>query len=118
MAAENELKTDYPARAIAAATSGTLLSVEGLTVAYGHQTVVHDVGFTLERGQSLALIGESGSGKSTIARTVLRLLPPQARILGGRSRSKAGTCWAWLSASSGRCAGASSASCPRTRATR
>jgi peptide/nickel transport system ATP-binding protein len=84
MAAENELKTDYPARAIAAATSGTLLSVEGLTVAYGHQTVVHDVGFTLERGQSLALIGESGSGKSTIARTVLRLLSPQARILGGQ----------------------------------
>jgi peptide/nickel transport system ATP-binding protein len=84
MAAENELKTDYPARAVAAAVSATLLSVEGLTVAYGHQTVVHDVGFTLERGQSLALIGESGSGKSTIARTVLRLLPPQARILGGQ----------------------------------
>jgi peptide/nickel transport system ATP-binding protein len=84
MAAENELKTDYPARAIAAAMPATLLSVEGLTVAYGHQTVVHDVGFTLERGQSLALIGESGSGKSTIARTVLRLLPPQARILGGQ----------------------------------
>jgi peptide/nickel transport system ATP-binding protein len=84
MAAENELKTDYPARAIAAARPATLLSVEGLTVAYDHQTVVHDVGFTLERGQSLALIGESGSGKSTIARTVLRLLPPQARILGGQ----------------------------------
>jgi peptide/nickel transport system ATP-binding protein len=59
------------------------LSVQGLTVAYGDQTVVHDVDFTLERGHSLALIGESGSGKSTIARTVLRLLPPQARILAG-----------------------------------
>jgi peptide/nickel transport system ATP-binding protein len=84
MAAENELKTDYPAEALAAAMPRTLLSVEGLTVAYGHQTVVHDVGFTLERGQSVALIGESGSGKSTIARTVLRLLPPEARILGGQ----------------------------------
>jgi peptide/nickel transport system ATP-binding protein len=84
MAAENELKTDYRARAVAAARPATLLSVEGLTVAYGHQTVVHDVGFTLERGQSLALIGESGSGKSTIARTVLRLLSPQARILSGQ----------------------------------
>jgi peptide/nickel transport system ATP-binding protein len=84
MAAENELKADYPARAVAAAAPATLLSVEGLTVAYGDQRVVHDVGFTLERGQSLALIGESGSGKSTIARTVLRLLPPRARILGGR----------------------------------
>jgi len=62
----------------------TLLKVEGLTVAYGRQTVVHGVDFTLERGQSLALIGESGSGKSTIARTVLRLLPPEARVLGGQ----------------------------------
>ncbi len=84
MAAENELTTDHPARAIAAAVPATLLSVEGLTVAYGSQKVVHEVGFTLERGQSLALIGESGSGKSTIARTVLRLLSPQARILGGQ----------------------------------
>ncbi|MFT4262987.1 MAG: ABC transporter ATP-binding protein [Nocardioides sp.] len=52
-----------------------LLSVEGLSVAYGQTTVVHDVSFALEQGRSLALIGESGSGKSTIARSVLRLLP-------------------------------------------
>ncbi|GAA3858866.1 ABC transporter ATP-binding protein [Saccharothrix violaceirubra] len=53
----------------------TLLRVEGLSVAYGDHRVVSDVGFTLARGESLALIGESGSGKSTIARAVLRLLP-------------------------------------------
>jgi peptide/nickel transport system ATP-binding protein len=62
----------------------TLLTVEGLTVAYGRQTVVHGVDFTLERGHSLALIGESGSGKSTIARTVLRLLPPGAWVPAGK----------------------------------
>jgi peptide/nickel transport system ATP-binding protein len=67
-------------------TPATLLSVEGLTVAYGDRTVVHGVDFTLARGQSLALIGESGSGKSTIARAVLRLLPPEGRILGGQIR--------------------------------
>jgi peptide/nickel transport system ATP-binding protein len=83
MATENELMTDAPATQDAPA-SGPLLSVEGLTVAYGNQTVVHSVDFALERGQSLALIGESGSGKSTIARTVLRLLPPQARVLAGQ----------------------------------
>ena len=36
---------------------------------------MHDVSFSLERGASVALIGESGSGKSTIARALLRLLP-------------------------------------------
>ncbi|GAA2991432.1 ABC transporter ATP-binding protein [Actinokineospora diospyrosa] len=55
--------------------TGELLRVEGLTVSYGDHQVVTDVGFSLRRGESLALIGESGSGKSTIARSVLRLLP-------------------------------------------
>jgi peptide/nickel transport system ATP-binding protein len=99
MATENQLKAGGPAMAgtttdgtatdstatdSTGSASATLLSVQGLTVAYGDHTVVHGVDFELRRGQSLALIGESGSGKSTIARTVLKLLPPQARVLGGR----------------------------------
>ena len=89
MATEDQLTLGGPAAAGKAAGgtgpgAATWLRVEGLTVAYGHQTVVHGVDFTLARGQSLALIGESGSGKSTIARTVLRLLPPEARVLGGQ----------------------------------
>ena len=92
MATEDQLTASGPAAQHTAphtappagSTASTLLRVEGLTVAYGHQTVVHDVDFELARGQSLALIGESGSGKSTIARTVLRLLPPEARVLSGQ----------------------------------
>ena len=52
-----------------------LLRVQDLSVAYGPASVVRNVSFQLERGKSLALIGESGSGKSTIARAILRLLP-------------------------------------------
>ncbi|ACL39755.1 ABC transporter related [Pseudarthrobacter chlorophenolicus A6] len=63
-----------------------LLSVEGLNVAYGSRKVVHDVGFTLARGGSLALIGESGSGKSTIAKAVLRLLQPAEATVDGSVR--------------------------------
>jgi peptide/nickel transport system ATP-binding protein len=59
-----------------------LLRIEDLSVSYGRQDVVHGVGFELGRGKSLALIGESGSGKSTIARAVLRLLPGGARASG------------------------------------
>jgi peptide/nickel transport system ATP-binding protein len=80
MATQHELMHS----ALDAGTSETLLAVDGLSVAYGDQQVVSDVSFTLGRGESLALIGESGSGKTTIARTVLRLLPKGARILGGR----------------------------------
>lgn len=66
--------------------NGTLLSVENLAVAYGRNAVVRDVGFSLERGQSLALIGESGSGKSTIAKAILRLLPHDDVTVTGNVR--------------------------------
>ncbi len=59
-----------------------LLRVEGLSVSYGRNKVVTDVGFELGRGESLAIIGESGSGKSTIARAVLRLLPGGGHATG------------------------------------
>lgn len=60
-----------------------LLDVRGLTVSYGRKTVVHDVAFSLYPGRTLALIGESGSGKSTIARAVLRLLPNRRAHVDG-----------------------------------
>ena len=63
-------------------SSSALLRVNGLSVSYGPHEVVSDVGFELGRGQSLALIGESGSGKSTIARAVLRLLPSGGHATG------------------------------------
>ena len=62
--------------------STPLLRVDGLSVSYGKHQVVSDVSFELGRGRSLALIGESGSGKSTIARAVLRLLPSGGQATG------------------------------------
>ena len=37
---------------------------------------VDDVSFQIERGKTLGIVGESGCGKSTIGRTILRLLEP------------------------------------------
>lgn len=65
----------------------TLLSVEGLSVTFSHrrQTVsaVRDVSFNVKRGETIAIIGESGSGKSVTARAIMGLLPKEtARITG------------------------------------
>jgi peptide/nickel transport system ATP-binding protein/oligopeptide transport system ATP-binding protein len=45
---------------------------------------VDDVTIKLGAGETLGIVGESGSGKSTLALTIMRLLPPAARIVGGR----------------------------------
>ena len=65
-----------------------ILEVRGLTTQFagpkGFVTVVDKVGFTLEEGETLAIVGESGCGKSVTAMSVLRVLPePPARIAAG-----------------------------------
>ena len=60
----------------------SLVTVEDLTVAFGNRVVVDRVGFTLDRGETLALVGESGSGKSLTALSLLQLLPPGATCNG------------------------------------
>ena len=53
----------------------SLVEVENLSVAFGTRRVVDDVSFTLDRGETLALVGELGSGKSVTALSLLQLLP-------------------------------------------
>jgi len=60
-----------------------LLEVEGLTVRTAQeQLLVHDVGFTLDRGEVMGLVGESGSGKSLTAKAIVGLLPRELRAQG------------------------------------
>lgn len=65
------------------------LSVDNLVVEYTSDgEVVHavnGVSFAMEKGKTLGLVGETGAGKTTIAKAILRILPdPPARIAGGR----------------------------------
>jgi peptide/nickel transport system permease protein len=65
-----------------------LLRVKNLSVGYDQadgsvKTVVHDVSLTVRRGEVHGLIGESGSGKTQTAWSILRLLPEGGEIRGG-----------------------------------
>jgi oligopeptide/dipeptide ABC transporter ATP-binding protein len=63
-----------------------LLTVRDLAVTYRtgaeHVRAVRGVNFTLHPGQTLGMAGESGSGKTTVALSLLRLLPPAAKVSG------------------------------------
>ncbi len=60
----------------------TLLKVEGLSLWYGEQKVLHDISFSLHEGEVLCIVGESGSGKSSILYSILGLLPRKAKVEG------------------------------------
>ncbi len=65
----------------------SLLSIKDLTITLPsgaeRRHAIHQVSFTLNRGEILCLVGESGSGKSISAAAVMGLLPPALRIQSG-----------------------------------
>ncbi|MBD7995538.1 dipeptide/oligopeptide/nickel ABC transporter permease/ATP-binding protein [Arthrobacter sp. Sa2CUA1] len=82
-AALTHARTDQP-------TTAPLLEVDNLAVAYhsdaGWRTVVHDVSLKVHPGEVHALIGESGSGKTQTAWSILGLLPQGGRVVSGSIR--------------------------------
>ncbi|MEA2184531.1 MAG: peptide/nickel transport system ATP-binding protein, partial [Solirubrobacteraceae bacterium] len=80
-------------RGVSPAADGPLLEVEHLKLLFpikhgilvdrvvGHVHAVDDITFTLREGETLGLVGESGCGKTTLSRTVMRLLEPTGGTL-------------------------------------
>lgn len=66
----------------------TVLSVEDLRISYRSRgewrEVVHNISFSIQRGEMLAFVGESGSGKTTTAQAIIGLLADNARRDAGR----------------------------------
>jgi peptide/nickel transport system ATP-binding protein len=70
-------------------TPTPLLALDGLvieTASRSPKRLVHGLSFTLERGKTLCIAGESGSGKSLTALALMRLLGPGLRIAAGTAR--------------------------------
>ena len=65
-------------------TASPLLSVHGLEVSFGGHAAVCGLDLRVLPGQTVAVVGASGSGKSTTAAAILGLLPPGGRITAGR----------------------------------
>ena len=61
----------------------TLLSIKNLSVAVGAKEIVHNVSLDVPRGKIVAIAGASGSGKTTIGLSILRLLPCALSIKQG-----------------------------------
>lgn len=65
----------------------TLLEVNDLTTYYklkeGRVRACEGVSLRLEKGEALGLVGESASGKTTVALSLIKLLPENASIAGG-----------------------------------
>ena len=60
------------------------LSITYVTKDFGTCHAINDVSFSLERGHTIGLVGETGAGKTTIAKGIMRLLPvPQGHVTGG-----------------------------------
>lgn len=71
------------ATAPSVSATGTVLALSGVTVTYpGGGRAVREVDLVLRAGECLALVGESGCGKTTIARAVVGLLPPGTAVEG------------------------------------
>lgn len=68
--------------------AGSLLEVEGLKTYFkvreGLVRAVNGVSFSLERGRTLGVVGESGCGKSVMAQSIMRLIEPAGKIVDGK----------------------------------
>ena len=58
------------------ADSNNVIKFENVEFSYGRETVLHDVSFSIDRGEKIAIVGETGAGKSTIAKLILRFYLP------------------------------------------
>ena len=67
-------------------TDQSFIEVQGLTIEAAGREIVRDVSFSAKKGEVVALIGESGSGKSTIALSLMGYARPGCTISKGQIR--------------------------------
>ena len=61
-----------------AMTTDNVIEFRNVEFSYGREKVLHDISFKINRGEKIAIVGETGAGKSTIAKLILRFYLPTA----------------------------------------
>jgi ABC-type glutathione transport system ATPase component len=61
----------------------TVLALDGVDVQLNVIQLLHDISLTVHAGETVGIVGETGSGKSMTLRAVMRLLPPRAHVTSG-----------------------------------
>ena len=60
------------------------LAISGLSASYGHVLALQDVSLSVEAGETVALLGTNGNGKSSLMKCVMGLLRPSAGSIVAR----------------------------------
>lgn len=76
-----EEQPSIPSGAVVPPIFTSALAVKNVTFSYGDGPVLRNISFTLHRGETLALVGASGSGKSTMLDLLLRFYDPTSGVI-------------------------------------
>ena len=72
-------QVEYASQIATSSEPTALIELHDLSVAFGRQPVLRDIILSIPRGQTLAIIGESGCGKTVLLKTIIGLLHPDER---------------------------------------
>lgn len=67
--------------AVSALDKQPTLAIDNMSFSYGENNVLHDISLTIGRGETIAFVGASGSGKSTMLDLLLRFYDPQSGVI-------------------------------------